>query len=247
MSRTTSRAAVIGIALLAVVTASAAVVVTADSGGGPADAASTSTAKTITVSGEGTVQGVPDTLVANLSVHSRRSSVQEALDAVAADMRRVTTTLVAKGVQRSDLQTTDLELNPSYDNHGTVDGYDASEALSVRIHPLSHVGAILSAAATSAGSSTEIDGLSFDITDDSALVDQARATAFAQAKAAASQDAQLADEQLGHVVSVKETQQTARSPQPFYDQAFAAAKSAVPISAGKQPVSVTLDVVWSLS
>jgi uncharacterized protein YggE len=246
MSRFTSRAGIIAIALLAVITASIAVAVVISSGPEPATAA-TSATKTVTVSGSGTVQGVPDTLVANLSVHSHQGSVQDALNDVASDMQRLKSTLVGKGVPRGDLQTTDLSLDPSYDDHGQINGYDASESLSARIHPLTGVGTILSAAATSAGNSVEIDGLSLDISDDSTLINQARAKAFDQAKAAAAQDASLADEHLGDVVSIKESQQTSTPPEPFYGDALAeTSKAAVPISAGKQPVSVTLDVVWAL-
>jgi hypothetical protein len=246
MDRSASRAGVISIALLSVITASAAVVVVADSGGGPAEASASAT-KTISVSGVGTVQGVPDTLVANVSVHSRQASVQDALNVVATNMRQVESTLVNKDVKRSDLQTTDLELDPAYDNHGHVIGYDSSESLSVSIHPLSHVGAILSAAATSAGNSVTIDGLSLKISDDSSLITDARQKAFQEAKDAASQDASLAGEHLGDVVSIKESEESTPSPQPLYGESFDAAKTAaVPISAGKQPLSVTLDVVWSL-
>lgn len=247
MNRLTSRAGVITIALMSTVTASTAIVVIADSGGGPAVASSSSDNKTISVSGEGTVQGVPDTLVANIAVHSHQSSVQAALDDVATNMNKVKATLLSKGEKKSDLQTTDLELNPSYDNHGNITGYDASESLSVRI-PLKNAGALLPAVAGSAGNSVTFDGLSLDISDDSTLVNQARTKAFAQAKTAAEQDASLAGEHLGDVVSIKESQEMAPSPQPFYANDFAAAsKASVPISAGKQPVSVTLDVVWALS
>ena len=248
MNRLTSRAGVITIALMSTVTASTAIVVIADSGGGPAVASSSSSDnKTISVSGEGTVQGVPDTLVANIGVHSHESSVQAALDDVATNMNKVKATLLSKGEKKSDLQTTDLELNPSYDNHGNITGYDASESLSVRI-PLKNAGALLPAVAGSAGNSVTFDGLSLDISDDSTLVNQARTKAFAQAKTAAEQDASLAGEHLGDVVSIKESQEMATSPQPFYANDFAAAsKASVPISAGKQPVSVTLDVVWALS
>jgi uncharacterized protein YggE len=249
MSRLTSRAGVVALALLSILTASIAVVVAVDSGGGPAVAASTSSSNTISVSGEGTVQGVPDTLIANMSVHSHQSSVQDALNEANSDMSKLKSTLIGKGVPRGDLQTTDLELNPSYDNHGNVNGYDASESLSVRIHPLNDVGTILAAAGNSAGNSVTFDGLSLDISDDSTLVNQARAKAFQQAHDAAAQDASLAGKQLGDVVSIKESQETTTTPQPFYMNSLAATadKASVPISAGKQPVSVTLNVVWSLS
>ena len=114
---------------------------------------------------------------------------------------------------------------------------------------MKNVGSILYAAADCAGNSVDFDGISLDISDDAALLDQARAKAFASAKSAAEQDAALAGEHLGRVISVKETRESTTSPQPFYaaDALGTAAKAAVPISAGKQPVSVTLSVVWSLS
>lgn len=247
MSRLTSRAGIVTIALLSILTASLAVVVAVDSGGGPATASSPPGNHTITVSGDGTGMGVPDTLVANLTVHSRQSSAQAALDDVASGMHRVQSTLTGKGIDKHDLQTTDLELNPAYDNHSHVIGYDASESLSVRIHPLNHVGNILSSVASSAGNSVSFDGISLDISDKSKALDAARADAFKQAQEAAQTDATLAGEHLGKVVSIKESTETSTPPQPYAADglAFGAAK-ALPISAGKQAVTVTLDVVWSL-
>lgn len=249
MEHLTSRLGVIAIALLSIVTASIAVVVAVDSGGGPAGASSPTTARTISVSGDGTVQGVPDTLVATLRVHDRSYDVQAALDAAATDVHRVIAELGAKGVLRRDIQTTDLSLDQSYDDHGHVNGYDASESLSVRIHPLDQVGKIISAAATSAGNSVSIDGLSLDITNDAALLDAARAKAFAAAKAAATRDAGLAGEHLGQVVTIKETKQGATTPQPFYGTAdhLATAAKSIAIRPGQQPVTVSLAVVWTLS
>ncbi|MGN6474666.1 MAG: SIMPL domain-containing protein, partial [Mycobacteriales bacterium] len=187
-------------------------------------------------------------LVVDLGVHTHQSSVAAALNAIAADRNHVVSTLHGKGVPGKDIQTTDLELNPSYDNHGTVNGYDASESLSVRI-PLSNVGKVLSAAATSAGNSATINGMSLDISDKSAVLDQARQNAYAQAYEAAKTDAQLAHESLGHVVSIKESQQSQTPPVPFAVNDLAGAASAaksVAISPGRQAVTVTLDVVWSL-
>ena len=149
MTRTTSRLGVVALALLAITTASIAVVVAVDSGGGPAHADSAGPNRTISVSGDGTVKGVPDTLVATFRVHHRASDVQSALDGVATDAHRVIAVLGDKGVPRRDIQTADLSLDTAYDRQGHPDGYEASESLSVRVHPLNQVGRILSAAATS--------------------------------------------------------------------------------------------------
>lgn len=246
MNRLSTRATTIGIALLSIATASTAVVVVADSGGGPA-AASSSDTRTLAVSGDGTGYGVPDTLVASLTVHSRQSSAQAALGSVATTMGHVQETLRGKGLSKDDLQTTDLELNQAYDNHSHVIGYDASESLSVRI-PLKGSGHVLSSVTAVAGNAVSFDGISLDISDKSKTLDAARTNAFNQAKEAAEKDAALAGETLGQVVSIKESTETSAPPQPYAGGlAFASASKAVPISAGKQSVTVTLNIVWSLT
>ncbi|HVT65774.1 MAG TPA: SIMPL domain-containing protein [Mycobacteriales bacterium] len=247
MNRLNSRAGIVTIALLSILTASLAAVVAVDSGGGPATAASTTETHTITVSGEGTGMGVPDTLIASLTVHSRQGSAQAALDGVQVGMNRVKSTLTGKGVKASDLQTTDLELDPAYDDHSHVIGYDASESMSVRIFPLKHSGNVLSAVTGAAGNSVSFDGISLDISDKSKALNDARANAFKQAQEAAQTDATLAGEHLGKVMSIKESTEASTQPQPYAADglAFATAK-ALPIQAGKQAVTVTLDVVWSL-
>ena len=202
-TRLTSRLGVVALALLSIATASIAVVVAVDAGGGPASAESAASNRTISVSGDGTVQGVPDTLVATFRVHHRAEDVQEALDGAATDAHRVIAVLGDKGVPRRDIQTADLSLDTAYDDQGHPDGYEASESLSVRVHPLNRVGRILSAAATSAGNAVSIEGISLDISDNATLLDAARAKAFAAAKAAATRDATLAGEHLGQVLTVK--------------------------------------------
>lgn len=235
------------IALLSVLTASLAIAVIVDSGGGPATGSSPTSTHTISVSGDGIGYGVPDTLVANLTVHSRQSTAQAAIDSVATNMTRVQSTLRAKGVGKSELQTTDLELNPAYDDHSHVIGYDASESLSVRL-PLKRGGGLLSAVTSAAGNAVSFDGISLDVSDKSKALDAARTNAFEQAKEAAQTDARLAGETLGQVVSIKESTETSVPPQPYADGlAYATAAKALPIRAGKQSVTVTLDVVWSVS
>ena len=248
MNRLSSRAGIVAIALLAIATASTAVVVVVDSGGGPAEGGAPAAGRTISVSGSGTVQGVPDTLTATFRVHDRASDVQGALDAVAAHGHQVLRKAADLGVPGKALQTSDLTLDQTYDQHGNPDGYEASETVLIRIHPLKSVGRILSGAATAAGNSVSIDGLSLDITNDTKLIGSARAKAFAEAKDAATQDATLAGEHLGQVVSVKETTDEARMPVPqpyFADSAGVSAKS-IAIRAGQQPVTVHLAVVWEL-
>jgi uncharacterized protein YggE len=169
----------------------------------------------------------------------------------ALDTHKVIGVLHSHGVALTDIKTTDLSLNPHYDMHGNVDGYDSSESLSVRIHPLNKVGQVLSAASTSAGNSVSIDGLSFDFSNNNALLSAARKVAFDNAKAAAAQYASLGGRSLARVMTIKAV---VHNPTPIYasagltatDSLMKRAVAAIPIRPGQKKVSVIVSVVWAL-
>jgi uncharacterized protein YggE len=221
--------------------------------GGHSAAASTAPAAapdTVSVSGVGTVQGVPDTLTASFDIHVTRGSVQDALNAEASAVQRVVSTLRRHGISGRAVQTASLALYPHYDNRGRVSGYDASETVTSKITPLAHAGAAISAAATASGNDVSVDGLSFDIAEDTTLLTDARSKAFADAKSRAQQYADLTGRALGAVVKVSEVVQNTQVYPRTYDAlampAAAGAKS-VAVQPGEQPVSVTVTVTWRLS
>jgi uncharacterized protein YggE len=242
---------------LPVVTAAAtvavvvAVVVVVAVTSGPSTVSATATtpvAGTVSVSGTGSVEGAPDTLLATLRVHTRQASVQEALNVAASDAHRVIRSLASHGVGTGDIRTTDLSLDPDYGEHDEIIGYDAGESLNVRIHPLSNVGHVISAASTSAGNAVSIDGLSYDITDDTALLASARQRAFADAKSQAMQYAALSGRSLGRVQSLVATVSGSNQSSSYADGLSGLARAApVPIRPGRQKVAVRVRVVWSLA
>jgi uncharacterized protein YggE len=241
---------VIGAAVLAVAVVSLVVGI---GRGGPAvsrAATSPGTADTVSVTGVGTADGAPDTLTVSFTVHATRLTVQTALDAQAADARRVLAALSRSGVANKRIQTTDLSLDRHYDDHGTPTGYDASETLQARITPLSRAGTTIAAAAHSAGNDVSIGGMSFDVANDDSLLSSARSNAFADAKQKAQQYADLAGRSLGTVQKISET---VDAPQPvdYYgaslDAQRASASAATPIRAGQQTLTVRVTVVWTLS
>ena len=220
--------------------------------GGPTavHAAESTSQDTVSVTGVGEADGAPDTLNADFRVHVTRPTVQSALDAQSAAARKVLAALARAGVARKDTTTTNLSIDQHYDNHGNPVGYDASETIRARIHPLSRAGRTISAAATSAGNEVAVDGLSFQIADDDALVTAARSSAYTDAKARADQYAQLSGRSLGRVISIKE-QIDRPAPQPYYYgdalTASVPAPKSVPIRGGQQTLTVRVSVVWQLS
>jgi uncharacterized protein YggE len=200
----------------------------------------------IEVVGTGLVSGTPDTALLNMSVQATASAVNDAMSEMTADMNRVLAALRGDGVPDRDIATSGLSLNQNYGPQGAPDGYQASESVTVKLHPLSSAGKAIADAVAAGGSDARLDGISLDFSDDSAMVRAARAQAFAQARAEAQQYAALAGRPLGAVESI--TEQFANPvPQPMtYQGAVAGTSAAVPVNPGTQQVSVSVQVIWAL-
>jgi len=211
--------------------------------GATATAASAATRRTITVVGTGEVRGTPDVADLVLGVSGRAGSAAEVMSRIADRAQKVIDALHAAGVSDDDIQTADLSVQPVYDNDGNVKGYEASNTVTVRIHDLSKAGAIVDAAAASAGDDIRVQGITFSIDDDSALLATARTKATKRARAQAGQLASGADVEVGEVRSITES----KSAVPLTYAADAAAKAAsTPVMPGSQTISVQATVVFAI-
>ena len=220
-------------------------------GSGPVRAANgdASAVNTVSVSGLGRVTGVPDVLRLSMGVQRTGSDVNDALNLANGDIKKITEALHKHGVADKDIQTSNLSINPHWEKDNKINGYDVAESLTVQLRKFSDAGSAISDAAAAGGNNTRIDSVAFDIEDNDALINSARNAAFADAKAKAEQYAKLSGRSLGKVSQVSESTDTEPRPMPYARDmaAGAAEKSAVPISAGTQQVSVTTSVVWELS
>ncbi|MGZ6965305.1 MAG: SIMPL domain-containing protein, partial [Acidimicrobiia bacterium] len=117
-----------------------------------ASAASTdAVGRTITGTATGKVEGVPDTLTVTLGVESQAPSAQAALAQNADRSTRVIASLKASGVAPKDLQTTQLSLNPTFDQRGRITGYAVSNLVTAKVHDVVNAGKVVDAAAAQAG------------------------------------------------------------------------------------------------
>jgi uncharacterized protein len=218
-------------------------------------AASTSTgaADHITVSAVGTVTGTPDTIRTSFSVSVTSPTVSGAFNRANADMARVQKALRAHGVAAKDLQTSNVSLY-SYQSRAKkgaplVRHYVMSESLTATLRSIAKSSATIQAAVKAGGSAVNLDQVSLDLTDNSALLTAARKNAFDAAKAKATEYAGLASRTLGSVSSITET--VNNPDQPIFEGAYASAapsaSSSIPIEAGSQSVDVTVTVVFALS
>jgi uncharacterized protein YggE len=204
-------------------------------------------ARTIVVIGEGKGTGQPDLARVNLGVQVSDTDVQAATQKAADDMEAVLAALQAQGVAPEDIQTSyyNLYVERPYNPEGTVTQpiYQVSNSVEVTIRNLDQVTTILGAA-IEAGANN-INSVTFDITDPSALHSEARQNAVEDAEATAAELAQLNGVTVGDVVSVSEVVQ----PTVFYDVAAAQGIGggvAGPITPGEVVVTVQLEVTYAI-
>lgn len=202
----------------------------------------------VVVDGLGRVSGTPDVLRAVLGVSVRRSDVSRALQDANARQAGITAALKRHGVAAKDLQTSDVNVGPSYDNRGRPNGYQVTETLTAKLRNLRDAGQAITDAVDAGGSEAVLQGVSFALEDNAKLLAQARDAAFADAKAKAERYAQLAGRTLGAVELVTESTSTSPPPVPYASglSMDAAKAMPVPISPGTSDVTVTVSVRWAL-
>ncbi len=216
-------------------------------------AASTPTAAldghTLSTRGVGRATGTPDTLTVVIDVSTQASSAKSALDANNSKANALLELLRRNGVANKDLRTSQLSINPVYNDKSTaITGYQVDNTVQATLHDLGKAGSLLDAAVGTVGDAVRIQQISFSIGDDTALRAQARAQAVAQARAQAGQLAQAAGVSLGAIRSLTE-QVDAGSPI-TYDMAKTAAgasAASVPMQAGQQEITVAVDLVYDIS
>lgn len=209
---------------------------------------STTSGATITVTSTGQVSGTPDTLTLQIGVSATGSTASATLDQASTEMSTLQAVFLSHGVTHSQLQTSGLNVSPNYDSGGVITGYSANEELTVTLHDLSSAGALIDDASHAVGNFGHIDGIQFSISNTSALLAAARAQAMQNAHVEAQQLASGAGVSLGPIKSVTDEEQ---APQPvYYGQTFApaaaSAGAAVPVQAGKQSLSIQVQVVYQL-
>jgi len=204
----------------------------------------------VTVLGSGQVQGVPDTLTADVGIEFTAPDVTAAMNQTNDRQQAVINALVGAGLDRKDISTTDVNLQPQYSNQerngaATITGYRATNAIRIKIHPTDAASRLLALIVSTGGDATRINSVSYSIADDSQLVKDARARAFNDAKNRADQYAQLSGLRLGKVLSISEAAggaPTAGGP-PAPPRSM---PTAVPLEPGQQTVSFSVTAVWEL-
>lgn len=197
-------------------------------------------AKTITVTGNGSVTTVPDRATFGFTVETRAKTATAALTQNSGDTTAVIAALKSAGVTSANLQTSQVSLMPQTSQDGTtIVGYVASNSVTVRTG-LALAGKIVDAA-VGAGANG-VSGPSLDVSDQSTLYRNALHKAVDDAKLKAQSLADAAGLSLGAVQSIAEG--GSATPFPIADKASAVG---APIEAGTQEIQASVTVTYAAS
>ena len=233
------------IAILALGFLSACAGVTANA----ADPANSASTRTLTVTGIGKINAIPDVAYITIGVHTEGKVVTEALQSNTSQALKVADALKGLGVDPKDIQTTSFNVYPQqkYDPQGqpTETMYVVDNSVYVIVHDLSKIGAILSAVVSSGANN--INGIQYDISDKNKILSEARNLAVQNALLQATDLAKSAGVSLGAVDTINAVNDI---PVPIYEAkggvAMASSASPVPISAGQITVTVQVTATYEI-
>src|SRR6516165_4900251 len=117
----------------------------------------------VTVIGSGQVQGVPDTLTADVGIEFTAPDVTAAMNRTNDRQQAVINALAAAGMDRKDISTTTVTLQPQYSGAEppSITGYRATNAIQVKIHPTDAASRMLALIVSTGGDATRITSVSY--------------------------------------------------------------------------------------
>jgi uncharacterized protein YggE len=195
------------------------------------------------------VRSAPDIAVFSTGVQTSAPTASEALRRNSAEMAKVVARLKALGVKPADIQTSGISLGAEYDfsdGQQRFKGYQASNSVSVTARDIAKLGELLDALV--AAGATNINGPSFMLENDSAVISTARQRALQRATAQARSYAQAAGYSDVRLLVVSEGLM-GRGPVPMMAKvamADAVAAPAPPVEGGQVGSTVSLGLTFEM-
>lgn len=199
----------------------------------------------ISVTGEGRAAAVPDMATVTLGVSAQNEQAGVAMEEANRVAAAILERLDALGIAARDRQTSDIGLQPVWNDYGQGRGrevvaYEASNRLSVRVRDLDQLGEVLGA--VTEDGANRLSGLNFGLQEPDPVMDAARRDAVADAMSRARVLAEAAGVTLGPVLSISESG-GGYAPAPMMEMARA---SAVPVAAGESVLNARVTMVFAL-
>ena len=206
-------------------------------------------ATTLTLSASGEVRTRPDLAVIDLGVQAEARTAAGAFAQARVQMNAIASALHGQGVAEDDVQTSQLSLQAEYaDGDGRrprlLTGYQASNSVSVRLHDIGRVGALVDAMVGAGANS--VNGVSFQLADPSAAEDEARRIAVKALQAKADLYAQATGYRIRRLVSLSEGGGSSGGPVPMFTVRRMAFRS-TSVAGGELTVSASVNAQYELA
>ncbi len=204
--------------------------------------------RTISVAGYAETRLEPDRASATAGVVAQAATAVEAMTQNAEAMTAVFSALERVGISSEDVQTSNLNVSPVFDEVRNsraaprIVAYRVSNSVSVLVREPARLGEILDALIK--GGANSLNGVRFFVARDEALQDSLRIDAIQDARRKAALMAEAAGAALGPVVSIQEAGGIVRPVAMARMQAESL--SAMPVVAGTETVSTSVAVVFEL-
>ena len=197
------------------------------------------------------VRSKPDMATVGTGVQTRAMTAQDAMRLNAQQMEKLIAAIMKSGVDRKDVQTSGINLNPQYDysnrdgqSQPRFIGYEASNQVTVAIRKIDNVGAVIDRM-VGAGA-TNVNGPSFGIADNAPLLRQAREKAIRTGAERAQFYAQQTGYRSARLLSISESGNFAPPPMPIMMVRNMAAEAKTPVEPGEVSTGVTLSFQYML-
>jgi uncharacterized protein len=202
--------------------------------------------RSITVTASGSISAVPDLARITSGVATEAPVARDAVSKNSEAMTKIIAGLKASGIDEKDIQTASFHIEPRYTRAregeaSVIDGYRATNQVQVVVRNLDKLGEVLDRLVGLGAN--EMAGLSFEVSQAEKIKDDARKEAVVNAQRRAKLYADAAGVELGEVLKIDESGDSA--PHPIF--AGRALKSeAVPIERGSETLEATVSVTWAL-
>lgn len=213
---------------------------------------SVTTTKTDTfqVSGTGKVSTKPDTAFISVGITAQGATVKATQETINQTINKVSDSIKDLGIPASDIQTTNYNISPTYDYTGPsqrITGYTASTNLNIKVKELDKANSVIDGA-TKAGANS-VGGINFDVDDKTAVENEARVKAIAEAKQKAELAAKTAGFTLGRMINYSESRGGSPGPIPYALEARGAAdikSTPTSVEPGTQEITLTVTLSFEI-
>ncbi|MEM9687498.1 MAG: SIMPL domain-containing protein [Bacteroidota bacterium] len=206
---------------------------------------------TISVSGEGIVNVVPDEVALNIRIAHTANSAREAKSKNDAVVKNVLQFCKRMNIDRKDIHTQYINLNKNYDYQKKTYHYKANQAIRISLRDLKKYETLVQGLLDSG--TNRIDGVTFKSSQLERYKSEARKKAILNARQKAKEYANALQQNIGKAISISEnTVQDPRYPvlntMRFNEAALANAKTTdgPTIAIGEMKVSTKVQVTFEL-